>query len=108
RLYRHRTGAGHSEQHTLMTVGEGGLLEYLPDPLIPFAGSRHVQRTSVTLENRASFFGWDVLAPGRQAMGEVFAFDSLRVETSLQTAAHPLLLESFLLEPHARPMRSDA
>jgi urease accessory protein len=108
RLYRHGSSATPSEQRTVITVGEGGLLEYLPDMLIPFSGSHHTQRTSVTLADRASLFLWEVLAPGRQAMGELFAFDSLRLETSLRSAARPLVLESFLLEPRRRPLESSA
>jgi len=108
RLYRHRTGALQSEQRIVITVAEGGLLEYLPDPLIPFAGSRHVQSTNVMLANQASFFGWDVLAPGRQAMGELFAFESLRIETSFRSPARPLVLERFLLEPRVKSMQSPA
>lgn len=108
RLYRHRPGRPPSEQSTLISVAEGGLLEYLPDALIPFAGSRHVQRTQVTLADRASFFWWEILAPGRDAMGERFAFESLRMETGIASAARPLLLESFTLEPRARAMDSPA
>src|SRR6201999_3837590 len=91
RLYRHRTGAADSEQHTCISVAENGLVEYLPDPLIPFAGSRHVQLTTVTLADHASFFWWEVLAPGRHAMGEHFAFESLRIETMMHSASRPLV-----------------
>lgn len=108
RLYRHRAGASDSEQRTEISVAENGLLEYLPDALIPFAGSRHVQRTTVTLANRASFFWWEVLAPGRQAMGELFAFERLRVETLVRSGDRPLIIENFLLEPRARAMQSAA
>lgn len=107
RLYRHRDGALHSEQRTTISVGEDGLLEYLPDALIPFAGSRHFQRTHVQLGRGATFFWWEVVAPGRQAMGESFAFDSLHIETSVRSS-RPLLLENFLLEPRAKALDSTA
>ena len=55
RLYRHRSGSPDSEQHVSISVGEGAVLEYLPDALIPFAGSRHVQRTTATLADGATF-----------------------------------------------------
>ena len=108
RLYRHRAGAGDSEQRTTISVGEGGLFEYLPDALIPYAGSRHSQSTTVTLASQSSFFWWEMLAPGRHAMGEHFGFERLRVETSLRSPTGPLVLENFLLEPHARPMQAAA
>lgn len=108
RVYRRRTDAGCSTQHTSINVASNGLLEYLPDPLIPFAGSRHSQRTFVNLADSATFFWWEVLSPGRQAMGEEFAFESLHVETRVQSTQCPLLLENFRLEPHERPVRSNA
>ncbi len=108
RLHRHRAGAPDSEQNVKIDVAEGGLLEYLPDAVIPFAGSRHVQRTSVSLANRATFFWWEILAPGRQASGEVFLFDRIRLETAIRSDGRPLLLENFLLEPRERPLMSSA
>ena len=106
RLYRQRAGAACSEQCVSISVGEGGLLEYLPDAVIPFAGSRHAQQTWVTLAEGATYFGWEMLAPGRQAMGETFAFESLSVETAVRSAARPLALESYVLEPAVRSMQS--
>lgn len=106
RLYRHRNGARTSRQHTEISVADGGLLEYLPDALVPFAGSRHAQTSTVTLAGGASLFSWEVVAPGRQAMDEVFAFESLRVKTMVRSAARPVSMEQFLLEPGARDLRS--
>lgn len=108
RLYRHRCRASDSEQQVLLTVDEGGLLEYLPDPLIPFAGARHKQRTAVQLADKSCYFAWEVLAPGRQAMGELFAYESLRLETGLYSGTRPLFLENFHLEPHLRSLHSPA
>jgi urease accessory protein len=103
RLYRHRPGAADSEQEISISVAEGGLLEYLPDALIPFAGSRHVQRTGIRLSDRAMLFAWEVVAPGRQAIGERFGFASLHLRTRIESPIRSLLFENFLLEPGARP-----
>ena len=108
RLYRHRAGAGDSEQRTTISVGPGALLEYLPDPVIPYAGSRHVQRTDIRLDKGASLFWWEILAPGRQAAGERFAFERLRVETTVRADGRPVVKESFLLEPREKPLPSMA
>ena len=83
RLYRHRAGAADSEQHVRFSVGDAALLEYLPDAVIPFAGSRHVQRTEILLGRGAALFWWEVLAPGRLAAGERFAFERLSVQTEV-------------------------
>ncbi|MEP6960603.1 MAG: urease accessory protein UreD [Acidobacteriota bacterium] len=108
RLYRHRPGASDSEQDVSISVAEDALLEYLPDALIPFAGARHKQRTTVTLSDNAAFFWWEVLAPGRQAMGEKFTFDRLQVEIAVRSKVRPLVLESYVLEPHRRSLESTA
>ena len=108
RLYRHRAGAEDSSQQTRIHVGAEACLEYLPDMTIPFAGARHQQSTSVYLEPGANFFWWEVLAPGRQAMGERFAFDHLRIANEIRTAERPLLQEKILLEPARRRMESEA
>ena len=104
RLYRHRAGAADSEQRARFSVGDGALLEYLPDPVIPYAGSRHVQRTEFRLGREATLFWWEVLAPGRLAAGERFAFERLRVETEIYAGPRPVLREDFLLEPRRKEL----
>jgi urease accessory protein len=108
RLYRHRPGSPDSSQLTTITIGDGALLEYLPDAIIPYAGSRHTQRTEILLGEHATLFWWETLAPGRHAMGETFAFDRLKIETSVRSARQPLLIEDFELEPLKRPLESAA
>jgi len=108
RVYRHREGRLDSQQSTSISVAEGGLLEYLPDALIPFAGSRHRQSTRITLAEGATLFGWEMIAPGRQAMGERFQFHSLRLTTRIESPLGPLLLEDFLLEPGVESLLSPA
>jgi urease accessory protein len=108
RLYRHRAGSADSWQRTTISIADGALLEYLPDAVIPYGGSRHSQRTEISLGDGSTMFWWETFAPGRQAMGEVFAFDRLRIETHVRTGQRPLLIENFLLEPGARPLESVA
>jgi urease accessory protein len=99
RLYRHRAGAADSEQRTRFLIGDAALLEYLPDSQIPYAGSRHVQRTEIRLGRGSTLFWWEVLAPGRMAAGERFAFERLRVQTEIYAGPRPVLREDYLLEP---------
>ena len=47
RVYRARQGSQSAVQRTTVWVEENGLLELLPDPLIPFAGSNYEQHTVV-------------------------------------------------------------
>jgi len=99
RLYRHRPGAEDSEQCMNFSVGEGAMLEYLPDTLIPFAGSRHSQRTRFSLGRDATLLWWEVLAC-------TFAFERLRISSAIDICGKPALREDFVLEPSKRPLTS--
>ncbi len=108
RLYRHREGSEESSQHTRIKVGNDAVLEYLPDALIPYAGSRHTQSTEIVLGRNSTMFWWETLAPGRHAMGETFAFDRLRISSRVVNGERPLLIEDFELSPTERPLESSA
>ena len=57
RLYRSSPNMPIAMQSSEIHVQETALLEYLPDPLIPFAGSRYKQQTRITLEMMQVSFG---------------------------------------------------
>lgn len=99
RLYRHREGSADSEQHLHFSVGEGALLEYLPDALIPFAGSRHQQHTRISLARNATLIWWEVLA-------NTFTFERLQISNAIDICGKPALREDFTLEPSKRPLTS--
>jgi len=62
-------------------VARGGLLVVAPDPLVPFAGARYAQRATIRLEENARLAWLDVLACGRAARGERWAFSSYSSRT---------------------------
>ncbi len=99
RLYRPRQEAPVTFQANEITVGEDALLEYLPDQLIPFAGARFSQRTSIRLARGAGLFWWEVLAPGREARGEIFEYASVELKTDLIALGKPIVAERVRLEP---------
>ncbi|MBV8902337.1 MAG: urease accessory protein UreD, partial [Acidobacteriia bacterium] len=77
RVYRSRSPR-HTAAHTAkVTVCDGAYLEYVPDQLIPFAGSRLRQSVSIELRPQASLIWWERVACGREASGEVFQYESL-------------------------------
>lgn len=93
RIYR---SSGQPASQT-MTASVSGTLEYLPDAVIPYAGSRYSQKTHIDLEPGASLFWWEVVSPGREAMGELFQYDSLGMETAICSGGRPLAIERFVL-----------
>jgi len=108
RLYRHRPGYADAAQLTVLTVGKDALLEYLPDPLIPFAASRFHQQTQIELAEGAGLFYWEILAPGRAAYNEQFAYDQIILQLDITTDGQPILLERLQLQPALRPLHSMA
>ena len=108
RIYRQRPGRAAARLFTSIRVGDGATLEYLPDVIIPFSGSRFSQSTAVLLGANAGFVAWETLAAGRIASGEEFAFDFLESECSVSSGTRPLALERYSLTPSARDPRSVA
>jgi urease accessory protein len=108
RIYRSRDEQAVAVQRTTIVAGPGSLLEYLPDPTIPFAGSRYRQATRIDLAADAGLFWWEIVAPGREASGEIFAYDLLHLSFDLFADGRPIALERARLEPRQRPLDSIA
>ncbi|WP_433555632.1 urease accessory protein UreD [Pseudonocardia xinjiangensis] len=64
-----------------LRVGAGAVLEYLPDPVVPFRGSRLFQRTSLSAAEDATVILGEILLPGRVAHDEAHAYDLYWTET---------------------------
>jgi urease accessory protein len=108
RVYRALAGYSDTVQVNCISVAENALLEYVPDPLIPFAGARLRQFTSIHLAGGAGLFWWDIVAPGREARGEVFAYERLEVQTTLQACGRWIAIERVRLEPGKRRLTAPA
>lgn len=106
RIYRHREGRPVASQLNQFRVEAGGLLEYLPDSLIPFAGARYRQITQVQLAEGAGLFWWEIIAPGRETRAEIFAYELLEMAVDIETPACPIALERLRLQPASEPPAS--
>jgi urease accessory protein len=102
RIYRPRVGTAATLQSNEIAVGPQGLLEYLPDAMIPFARARFSQRTSIRLADGAGLFWWEILAPGREARGEIFCYESVEFKTDLLAGGRLIAVERVRLEPKKR------
>ena len=98
RVYRTRTGAA-AVSCQEFRVDENASLEWIPEPFIPHAGARYVQRTRIHLHPAAGLLFFDWIAPGRVAMGEVFAYQHLRWELDLFLGEKLVARERYDLEP---------
>lgn len=106
RLYRQRKEAPATTTVNEFTVNENALLEYAPDPLIPFAGARFYQQTVIRLAAGAGLFWWEMVAPGRVARGELFEYVGLDMKTDLVALGRPVASEHIRLEPRVRALSS--
>ena len=106
RIYAPRPESADSLCSTRIRLGEDALLEYLPDPVIPFRDSRAEQRTRIDMEQGATLFWWEVLAPGRVGHGECFDYECLRVVAEVWADSVPILVDRMSLEPRRRSPRS--
>jgi urease accessory protein len=96
RVYRSVCGC---ESEVRARVAAGAALVLTPDPVSCFAGARYRQRTQIDLAASASLATWDVLAAGRVARGERWAFARYLASLSVRREGAPLVEEALLLDP---------
>ena len=79
-----------------LRAGAGAVLEYLPDPVVPFRGSRLFQRTCVTVDPEATVILGETLLPGRVAHHEAHVYDLYWAETTARRPDSTLLFADVL------------
>jgi urease accessory protein len=95
----HRMDGAPAESRTTLRVESGAVLEYVPEPVIPFGGSSFIEDLSIDVAAGGKLLAWEILAPGRQARGEVFAYDHLGLRLRLSEAGAVVLRERADLRP---------
>lgn len=80
------------------TIGAGGLLALLPDPVVCFADSRYRQAQRVRLEEDATLVLLDWLSCGRRAAGERWKFDRYESRLDVRRNGRLALLDATALE----------
>lgn len=80
----YRMDAGFAAQQVHLTAAAGSFLEYLPEPVMPYAGSRYLGETTVTVHPEATVLYAETLLPGRLARGEWHAYDVFDARTRVR------------------------
>jgi urease accessory protein len=83
-------------QLTNLSAGADAVLEYLPDPVVPFRGSRLFQRTRAVAAPGSTVVLGDVLLPGRVAHDEAHVYDVYWAETEFMRPDGTLLFSDVL------------
>jgi urease accessory protein len=106
RIYRPRCEAPPATQSNEFKLNEGALLEYVPDAIIPYAGARFSQTTTIHMAQGAGLFWWEILAPGREAHGEAFAYECVEMKTNVVALGRPIASERVRIEPRKHSTQS--
>ncbi|MBY0790990.1 urease accessory protein UreD [Corynebacterium pseudokroppenstedtii] len=112
----YRMDVGLAIQHVNLTVGPGSTLEYMPDHVIPYEGSRAHLSMRVTAARGGCAIVSDCIAAGRLGRGEWHRYDALSMETRIdqpradhphdcrrlgESGYRPLVIDRGLLRPHS-------
>jgi len=77
-------------------AGDDSVLEYLPDPVVPFRGSRLFQKVRVTAGRGSTVIVGETLLPGRVAHDEAHAYDLYWTDTEVRGPDGTLLFADTL------------
>lgn len=95
----HRMRGGRAEVEQALSIAAGGQLEYWPEMLIPQAGAAYRQGTTISVEPESELIFFEILAPGRVASGEAFAYSELEWATDIFVGDVQAARERYRLMP---------
>jgi urease accessory protein len=101
KVYRSPRGC---KQSVTATVGDGGVLVVLPDPIVCFAGAQLEQSLTIRLGESASVVLVDAATAGRVAHGERWAFARYRSVLSVARGDRTLVHDAIELDPRHGPL----
>lgn len=101
-------GAGGEASESLQRfqVAPGAVLEYFPEPVVPFARSRHWGETVLEVAAGGTVLMAETVTPGRWGMGEVFQFRELALQTSVYRDGVLVAWDSLRLNPGRMDLES--
>lgn len=90
---------GHAEIENSFVVGDGGVLEYLPEHNVPFAGSTTYQNNEFRLSRGSILIASDLVTAGRVGRGEIFEYDMYSSVTKIYVDGVLKAYDKTLMEP---------
>ena len=90
-----------------MSLGESSYLEYMPDQIIPYAGSKFRQDAVISVHETATLMYAETVSPGRVGMGESFEYEScsLRMRVTDQNGRFRFV-DAARMEPRVASLQS--
>lgn len=93
------TGDGQACRKTVIEVGADARVCFLPQPVIPFAGSDYRGSMTVDLKKSSRFLCADVFTCGRTGCGERFAMRRFENRLCVMLDGRPVFAEHTLVQP---------
>jgi urease accessory protein len=106
RVFRARHPTQRTEIVQTIVVENGGRLDVCPDILIAHGGARLFQVSRIEVHAGGELFFTEMLAPGRTASGEAFAYDELEFSTDLIVGSQFAVRERYCLDARSEGLQS--
>jgi urease accessory protein len=91
---------GSASGRVSLKLGPGSFLEYVPDPLIPFAGAAYRQESAWEVDESATLIAGEVVTAGREARGETARYQRVELEIgATRPGGQMLFSDSCVLVP---------
>lgn len=90
----------YASQMINITVDDGAYLEFIPDQIIPYRGSRFYQTFKAQVHTRGTLVYSEIITSGRAASAEAFQYDALYLNNEVSDHEGKLrFTETAILEP---------
>lgn len=89
-------------QEVNITLTEGSILEYLPDPIIGYRNSRYKQKTVVHMEQGTCYIATDIITSGWDSEGTLFSYDLLDLNTEVYLGERLVVADHIRLTPRSQ------
>ncbi|BFH14676.1 urease accessory protein UreD [Paenibacillus melissococcoides] len=92
-------------QWTRIALEAGSYLEWLPDSVIAYRGSRYRQQTDIRMDRSGALILGEIVTPGWSPDGEHFSYDEIALKTMIEMDGAPVLFDHLRLRPGEQPIR---
>ncbi|MBQ9624813.1 MAG: urease accessory protein UreD [Clostridia bacterium] len=98
----HKMEEGHAERVNTIKVEKGAILNYMPQPTIPFSRSAFENVTNIELEDESSKLIYhEILSGGRKHYGELFGYTYFQNLTNIFVGGKRVFRDNTYFDPEA-------
>lgn len=88
-----------------VSVGENARLEWMPEVMIPFVDAKFQVDTTLSLTGSSTVLWGEIIAPGREKRGEVYAYESFRSNFKVYVDESLVAFDSLHFVPREMDLR---